>query len=299
MSDYIATTSFADLPLSEALRKGIDERGYLTPPPVQAAVFGPILAGHDLICRSKTGTGKTPAFGIPILERIPAGARKASALVLCNTRELALQVAQEIEALGKHKDLRVVAIYGGAGMGEQTDALHEGAEVIVGTPGRVYDHIRRGNLKLDSTRIAVLDEADEMLSAGFYEEVTRILDHLPRDRQTLLFSATVPPDIEQLATKYLRNPETILLSGHVLTVQHIHHVLYPLVAQYPKPRNLLYLIEREDPEDAIIFCNLRTDTELVANVLNRNGLDAEMLNGDLPQKERERVMAKVKRGELP
>jgi ATP-dependent RNA helicase DeaD len=233
-----------------------------------------------------------------LLERIPAGARKASALVLCNTRELALQVAQEIEALGKYKDLRVAAIYGGAGMGAQTDALTDGAEVIVGTPGRVYDHIRRGNLKLDSARIAVLDEADEMLSAGFYEEVTRILDRLPSDRQTLLFSATVPPDIEQLAQKYLRNPETILLSGDVFTVEHIHNVLYHLVDQYPKPRNLLYLIEREDPESAIIFCNLRTDTELVANVLNRNGLDAEMLNGDLPQKERERVMAKVKRGEV-
>src|SRR3954471_13821010 len=298
MSDYVATTSFADLPLSDELRKGIAERGYTTPTPVQTAVFAPILEGRDLIVRSKTGTGKTAAFGIPMLERIAAGTRKASALVLCNTRELALQVAQEIEALGKHKDLRVVAIYGGAGMGAQTDALVDGAEIVVGTPGRVYDHIRRGNLKLATARIAVLDEADEMLSAGFYEEVTQILDKLPNDRQTLLFSATVPPDIEHLAQKYLRDPETILLSGDVFTVEHIHNVLYHLVDQYPKPRNLLYLIEREDPEAAIVFCNLRTDTELVANVLNRNGLDAEMLNGDLPQKERERVMAKVKRGEV-
>src|SRR3954462_5216 len=298
MSDYVATTGFADLPLSEELRKGIAERGYTEPTPVQAAVFGPILAGKHISWRRKAGPGKPAALGIPILERIPAGTRKASALVLCNTRELALQVAQEIEALGKHKDLRVVAIYGGAGMKEQTSALKDGAEVIVGTPGRVYDHIRRGNLKLEQTRIAVLDEADEMLSAGFYEEVTRILDHLPSDRQTLLFSATVPPDIEHLAQKYLRSQETILLSGDVFTVEHIHNVLYHLVDQYPKPRNLLYLIEREDPESAIIFCNLRTDTELVANVLNRNGLDAEMLNGDLPQKERERVMAKVKRGEV-
>jgi ATP-dependent RNA helicase DeaD len=298
MDDYVATTTFAELPLSEELRRGIGDRGYTTPTPVQAAVIGPILAGRDVICRSKTGTGKTAAFGIPLLERIPGGTRKASALVLCNTRELALQVSQELEALARHKNISVIAVYGGAPMGVQTDALRAGAEVIVGTPGRVYDHIRRGTLKLDDARIAVLDEADEMLSAGFYEEVTRILDHLPRDRQTLLFSATVPPDIEQLATKYLRNPETILLSGDVFTVEHIHNVLYHLVDQYPKPRNLLYLLEREDPDSAIIFCNLRTDTELIANVLNRNGLDAEMLNGDLPQKERERVMAKVKRGEL-
>ena len=298
MSDYVATQSFADLPLSPEIRQGIEEKGYAQPTPVQAVVLGPILAGKDLICRSKTGTGKTAAFGIPILERIAPGTRKASALILCNTRELALQVAQEIAALGKHKDVRVTAIYGGAGMQQQTDALDDGAEIIVGTPGRVYDHIRRGNLKMDAVRIAVLDEADEMLGAGFFEEVTRILDTLPKDRQTLLFSATVPPDIEHLASKYLRNPETILLSGDVFTVEHIHNVLYHLVDQYPKPRNLLYLIEREDPEAAIIFCNLRTDTELVANVLNRNGFDAEMLNGDLPQKERERVMAKVKRGEV-
>jgi ATP-dependent RNA helicase DeaD len=298
MSDYVSSTRFSDLPISDELRRGIADRGYQTPTPVQAAVFGPIMAGKDVICRSKTGTGKTAAFGIPLLERIPGGTRKASALVLCNTRELALQVSQELEALAKHKNISVIAVYGGAAMGTQTDALRAGAEVIVGTPGRVYDHIRRGTLKLSEARIAVLDEADEMLSAGFYEEVTRILDHLPSDRQTLLFSATVPPDIEHLATKYLRHPETILLSGDVYTVEHITNVIYYVVDQYPKPRNLLYLLEREDPESAIVFCNTRTDTELIANVLNRNGLDAEMLNGDLPQKERERVMGKVKRGEL-
>src|SRR6266849_6502742 len=209
MSDYVSSTSFADLPISDELRLGIGDRGYTTPTPVQAAVFGPILAGRDVICRSKTGTGKTAAFGIPLLERIPGGTRRASALVLCNTRELALQVSQELESLARHKNISVIAVYGGAPMGVQTQALQAGAEVIVGTPGRVYDHIRRGTLKLDDTRIAVLDEADEMLSAGFFEEVTRILDHLPPDRQTLLFSATVPPDIEQLAAKYLRNPETI------------------------------------------------------------------------------------------
>src|SRR5438105_7395986 len=298
MSDYVSSVGFADLPLSPELRKGIEERGYVEPTPVQAAVFGPIMAGKDLICRSKTGTGKTAAFGIPLLERIPGGTRKASALVLCNTRELALQVSQELEALAKHKNISVIAVYGGAPMGAQTQALNSGAEIVVGTPGRVYDHIRRGTLKLSSTRIAVLDEADEMLSAGFFEEVTRILDHLPQDRQTLLFSATVPPEIEQIAAKYLRNPETILLSGDQFTVEHIKNVIYHLVDQYPKPRNLLYLLEREDPDSAIVFCNTRTDTELIANVLNRNGLDAEMRNGDLPQKERERVRGKVKRGEL-
>ena len=298
MSDYVSTTTFAELPISQELRQGIADRGYISPTPVQAAVFGPIMAGRDVICRSKTGTGKTAAFGIPLIERIDGGTRKASALVLCNTRELALQVAQEIEALAKHKNISVIAIYGGAPMGAQTTALENGAEVIVGTPGRVFDHIRRGTMKLADAKIAVLDEADEMLSAGFYEEVTKILDYLPSNRQTLLFSATVPPDIEQIVQKYLKNPDTILLSGDVFTVDHIQNVIYYVVDQYPKPRNLLYLLEREDPDGAIIFCNTRTDTELIANVLNRNGLDAEMLNGDLAQKDRERVMAKVKKGEL-
>ncbi len=297
-SDYIAIESFAELPLSAELRRGIAEKGYEKPTPVQAAVLRPILAGKDVICRSKTGTGKTAAFGIPLLERIPAGTRRASALVLCNTRELALQVAQELQELGKHKDVSVVAIYGGAPMDAQTRALNQGAEIIVGTPGRVYDHIRRGTLKLDHAMMTVLDEADEMLSSGFFEEVTRILDHLPPTRQTLLFSATVPPDIEQIVQKYLKNPEHILLSGDVFTVDHIHNVIYYVVDEYPKPRNLLYMLERDDPESAIIFCNTRTDTSLITAVLNRNGLDAELLNGELPQKERERVMAKVKRGEV-
>ena len=298
MSDYVSTTTFAELPISEELRQGIADRGYVSPTPVQAAVFGPIMAGRDLICRSKTGTGKTAAFGIPLIERIAGGTRKASALVLCNTRELALQVAQEIQSLAKHKNISVIAIYGGAPMGAQTTALENGAEIIVGTPGRVYDHIRRGTMKLEGAKICVLDEADEMLGAGFYEEVTKILDYLPSNRQTLLFSATVPPDIEQIVQKYLKKPDTILLSGDVFTVDHIENVIYYVVDQYPKPRNLLYLLEREDPDAAIIFCNTRTDTELIANVLNRYGLDAEMLNGDLAQKDRERVMAKVKKGEL-
>ena len=298
VSDYVATVSYASLPLSEELRKGIADRGYTAPTPVQAAVLQPILDGKDIICRSKTGTGKTAAFGIPLLERIKGGTRKASAIVLCNTRELALQVSQELEELGKHKDLTVIAIYGGAPMDAQTRALQNGAEIIVGTPGRILDHIRRGTLKLGEAMMAVLDEADEMLSSGFYEEVTKILDQLPPTRQTLLFSATVPPDIEQIVQKYMKNAQHILLSGDVFTVDHIKNVIYYVVDEYPKPRNLLYMLELENPESAIVFCNTRTDTALITAVLNRNGLDAELLNGELPQKERERVMAKVKRGEV-
>jgi ATP-dependent RNA helicase DeaD len=297
-SDYVAASSFDDLNLSEPVRQGVADCKYVTPTPVQAATFGPIMAGRDVIVRSKTGTGKTAAFGIPMLERIPAGRRRTSALVLCPTRELALQVAQEIAGLGAHKDLTVLAVYGGAAMGEQTEKLRAGAEIVVGTPGRIIDHINRGNLKLDGVMIACLDEADEMLNMGFFEDVTRILDHLPAEVQQLLFSATVPADIEQLIHKYLTSPETILLSGDEYSVENIQNVMYPTVDAYPKPRNLLYMIETEEPETAIVFANTRNDTALVAAVLNRNGYDAELLNGDLPQKERERVMAKVKRGEV-
>jgi ATP-dependent RNA helicase DeaD len=298
VSDYVSERSFDELGLSEAVRRAIAERGYTTPTPVQSASFRPIRDGKDVIVRSKTGTGKTAAFAIPMLERIPEGRRKASALVMTPTRELALQVAEEMTALAKHKDLRVVTVYGGASMGEQKDALEAGAEIVVGTPGRIYDFIRRKTLRLDEALVCCLDEADEMLNMGFFEEVTRILDHLPDACQQLLFSATVPADIEQIIREYLTAPETILLSGDEYTVENIHNVMYPAVDAYPKPRNLLYMIEIEEPEAAIVFCNTRTDTSLVTAVLNRNGYDAELLNGDLPQKERERVMAKVKRGEV-
>src|SRR5512138_3734537 len=297
-SDYVSEGSFDDLGLSEPLRRAVAEHGYTTPTPVQSASFRPIRDGKDVIVRSKTGTGKTAAFGLPMLERIPDGRRKASALIMTPTRELALQVAEEMTALAKHRDLRVVTVYGGASIGDQKDALDAGAEIVVGTPGRIYDFIRRKTLRLEETMVCCLDEADEMLNMGFFEEVTRILDHLPDDCQQLLFSATVPADIEQIIHDYLTAPETILLSGDEYKVENIHNVMYPAVDAYPKPRNLLYMIEIEEPEAAIVFCNTRNDTTLVTAVLNRNGYDADVLNGDLPQKERERVMAKVKRGEV-
>jgi ATP-dependent RNA helicase DeaD len=297
-SEYLADVGFEDLALSPAIRRALADRGYQHPTPVQAQAFDPVMQGKDLIVRSKTGTGKTAAFGLPLLEKMDPEDKAVRALVLCPTRELALQVASELSDLGKYKGVRVSAIYGGASMKEQEDALESGSPIVVGTPGRIYDHIRRKNLKLQGCRHVVLDEADEMLNQGFYEEVTRILDQLPKDRQVLLFSATVPPEIQHLISQYTTSPEMLMLSGDVLTVDHIHHVRYDVTDAYPKPRNLIYLLEMEEPDNAIVFCNTRDDTALVTAVLNRNGFDAELLNGDLPQKERERVMAKVKRGEV-
>ena len=296
--EYVADIGFDDMAISPEVRRALAERGYKNPTPVQAKAFAPMMEGKDLIVRSKTGTGKTAAFGLPLFEKIQPGEKNVKALIMCPTRELAIQVAAELQDLGKYKGIKVSAIYGGASMKQQEDALEDGSNIVVGTPGRVYDHIRRKNLKLEHCSHVILDEADEMLNQGFYEEVTRILDTLPKDRQVLLFSATVPPDIQNLIAKYTTNAETLLLSGDVFTVEHIHHIRYDLNDAYPKPRNLIYVLEMHEPENAIVFCNTKDDTALVVAVLNRNGFDAELLNGDLPQKERERVMAKVKRGEV-
>ena len=178
--EYRAEVSFDEMGISPELRRAISERGYTHPTPVQARAFAPARAGRDLIVRSKTGTGKTAAFGMPVIDQIPMGARGVHALMMCPTRELAIQVAQELEWLAKYRDIETVCIYGGASMSQQEDALRRGAAIVVGTPGRIHDHIRRGNLKLEQCTHAVLDEADEMLNQGFYEEVTRILDCLPK-----------------------------------------------------------------------------------------------------------------------
>jgi ATP-dependent RNA helicase DeaD len=297
-SDYIALSSFDELPLSPETRASIVAKGYTRPTPVQAAALKPILARRDVIVRSKTGTGKTAAFGIPVVELVDPSLHAVQAIVLCNTRELALQVAQEITELGQVKGVKVAAIYGGSSMDAQLRALREGATVVVGTPGRVIDLIDRRTLVLDKAKIAVLDEADEMLGVGFLEDVMKILSKLPKGHQTLLFSATLSPDIEKLIRTHLNDPETILLSGDVYTVEGINHVRYFAQDSYPKPRNLLYMLQLENPETAIIFCNTRDDVNLVTTVLNRNGFDADKLSGELAQSERERVMAKVKRGDV-
>ena len=297
-NDYISLSSFDELPLSAGTREAIASKGYTRPTPVQAAALRPILAGRDVIVRSKTGTGKTAAFGIPIAELVDTDLKAVQALVLCNTRELALQVSTELAELGAGRGVQVTAIYGGASFDKQLKALADGAQVVVGTPGRVMDLLESKRLKFDHVKLAVLDEADEMLGVGFLEDVTRILSRCPKGHKTALFSATLTPDIERLIREHLEDPETILLSGDVYTVAGIRHVRYFARDDYPKPRNLLYMLSLENPETAIIFCNTRDDVNLVATVLNRNGFDADKLSGEMAQADRERTMARVKRGEV-
>lgn len=291
---------FDEIPLSAEARAGLKALGYELATPVQAAVFQPAMAGRDLVVQSKTGTGKTTAFGLPLIERIRRETELVDpqALVLCPTRELAIQVSEELAELGDPKGVRVLPIYGGTPMEPQLRSLKSGTDVVVGTPGRVLDHIRRRTLRLVHVQLAVLDEADEMLSMGFWDEVTAILDQLPAQRNTYLFSATLPDQIRRAAAKYLKEPERVDISRDELTVEGITNLYYERDDSLPKPRNLLYVLEVEKPDTAVIFCNTRDDASVVAAFLRRQGLNALALSGEFSQKERERIMGRMKRGEL-
>jgi len=289
--------SFDDLPLSDPMRQALQEMGYDEPTAVQAALWEPAAAGRDVVVQARTGTGKTAAFGIPMLERLlRPSLRAAQALVLCPTRELALQVCREIDRLGAHKSVRTVAVYGGASMSKQIDAIAAGAALVVGTPGRVLDHLRRETLDPSAIRCVVLDESDEMLSMGFEKELTAILEHLPERRQTMLLSATLPPDIERLARSRLHDPEFVTLSGDHIGALGVAHFTYLVTAD--KPGALVQVLEVENPESAIIFCNTRAHTHQLAQHLRGRGFRADWLNGDLPQPEREKVMNATRKGQL-
>ena len=287
------------MPLSTEAQAGVQALGYEYATPVQAAVFERVVAGGDFMVQAKTGTGKTTAFGLPLVEKIRMdGATDPQALVLCPTRELAVQVAEELAELGDPKGVRVLPIYGGAPMAPQLKSLKAGTDVVVGTPGRVLDHIRRRTLRLVHAHMAVLDEADEMLSMGFWEDVTEILRQLPDERQTLLFSATLPDQIRKTALACMKDPELIDISRDELTVEGIKNVSYETDTRLPKPRNLLYILEVEKPENAVIFCNTRDDCSILAAFLRRQGLHALALSGELVQRDREKVMRRMKLGDL-
>jgi ATP-dependent RNA helicase DeaD len=290
--------TFDAIPLSAELRRAIDACGYTHPTPVQLAVFEPATRGKNLVVQARTGTGKTAAFGMPILDvLVRKSLPKAQALILTPTRELALQITRELERLGEFRGTKLVCIYGGAPMGKQIEQLEQGAQVVVGTPGRVLDHLRRGTFDPSNIRIFVLDEADEMLSMGFAKELHAIADKLPKDRQGLFFSATIPPDIERLAQSQLKDPEFITLSSDQIGALEVNHFVYVLRGG-DKRQELIRIIEVEDPESAIVFCNTKDETERLAEALTRAGYDADWLNGDLEQRERERVMQATREGKL-
>lgn len=292
-----ALPTFDALPLRPETRQAIDSMGFVTPTEVQLAVFGPAAANKDIIAQSRTGTGKTAAFGLPLIDRIVEPGGGMQALVLAPTRELALQSSRELERIGNVRGIRAAAVYGGAPMERQVRELKEGAEIVSGTPGRVLDHLKRGSLDVRNLKILVLDEADEMLSMGFARELNAIVELLPTTRKTWLFSATVGPDVQRLAQSYQKDPEFLALSGDLVGAQTIKHFVY-MVSGLARPKELVRILEVEDPESAVIFCNMKSETEQVAAELKAAGFNADWLNGDLPQGDREKVMARTRKGEL-
>lgn len=289
--------SFRDLGLPDALLKAIEERGYTSPTPVQAAVYQFAAEGRDCVVQARTGTGKTAGFGLPLIgSRVRARKEHCQALILCPTRELALQVSQELSALSKHADMKVVSVYGGAPMQSQITALAEGAQIVVGTPGRVLDHLKRGTLSLTELRAFVLDECDEMLSMGFLPQINDIWQQLPSGHQTLLFSATLPKEVTRIAETRLKNPEFVTLSGDQVGALSIQHFVY--LSHGNKLGEFLQVIDAEDPESAIVFCNTRDETKRVAKALQDRGFAADWLNADLGQSDRERVMKATRENQL-
>lgn len=287
--------TFADLDLQSEILQALDDMAYFHPMPVQLAVFDHMSTGQDVMVQSRTGSGKTAAFGIPIAQVIDPGTKGAQALILAPTRELARQVARELTSITAHKSIAVVPIYGGAPMKPQMTALTDGAQIVAGTPGRVLDHLRRGTLKGKKITTLVLDECDEMLSMGFQEEIEKIIAHLPakEKRQTVLFSATIPEEIQRIARRHMTEPVEISLSSDSIGVEEIDHYYY-VVTGMARKRDLLKVLKAENPDSAIIFCNTRDETAVIAKFLRDNDYDAEAISSDLTQRDRERVMQRMR-----
>jgi ATP-dependent RNA helicase DeaD len=289
--------SFGAFPLSIDTLRSLEAKGYRSPTDVQHEAIPLALDGKDLVVQSRTGTGKTAAFGVPIVEKIDLEKAGVQAVVLAPTRELAVQVAQEISELGQGRGVKVETIYGGDSMERQLEGLRAGAHVVVGTPGRVLDHLRRKTLDFSGVRVLVLDEADRMLDMGFAVEMGQIMEFVPEERQTLLFSATVPVGIRGLIYHYLSEPEWVLLSEDQIYVKEVEH-LYCLTTRLHKEATLYKLIEYENPASSMIFCNTREETRKVATFLANKGLGVAMLSSDLPQRKREKVMGRFRDREI-
>ncbi|HEY8448110.1 MAG TPA: DEAD/DEAH box helicase [Thermomicrobiales bacterium] len=290
------TPSFEDLGLSGPLLKSISAVGYEEPTPIQALTIPVLLAGRDVIAQAQTGSGKTAAFGLPIIEAIDPKDRHVQAIILCPTRELAIQVAEALHKYGRHKEVETLPIYGGQPYERQFRGLQRGVHIVVGTPGRVMDHMRRETLKLDHIRFFVLDEADEMLDMGFIEDIEWILENAPVERQTALFSATMPPRIIELAHKYLRDPERITVPGKQMTVPETRQSYYE-VPRARKVDALTRILDAETPEMAMIFCRTKVGVDELGEALLARGFEVETLHGDLSQAQRDRVMRRFRSGQ--
>lgn len=290
--------NFDDFNISGEIREAIGDMGFTKATPIQSMAIPDALKGIDIIGQAQTGSGKTIAFAVPILEKVFIPDRSPQAIILCPTRELCMQVADEIAKVGsKIKKLKILAVYGGQPIGKQTRVLKKGVHIVVGTPGRVIDHIERGNLDLIGIESVVLDEADEMLEMGFREDIERILSDTPSQRQTLLFSATIPKEVRQIAEAYQKNPKFIKVSNKKKNI--------PKITQYSfkcdikdKFDYLIRLIEAYDANLVLIFCNTKKSVDFVRKHLRKQDFSADSLHGDMTQQARDRVMNKFRNGNI-
>jgi ATP-dependent RNA helicase DeaD len=289
-------TDFDGLNLSQPVRRSLKDMGFEEPTPVQAQAIPHLLGGTDVVAQALTGTGKTAAFGIPLIERVDTRQRFPQAVVLAPTRELAVQVAEHLTLLGKHSGVGVVAIYGGQPIERQLRVLQRGVHVVVATPGRLMDHMRRGSVDLSGVQMLVLDEADQMLQMGFQEDVEYVMGHLGEGRVTALFSATMPKWVHDLTQKYMREPQHIQLSQpQQLTVPDIEQLCYMV----PFPRKfdaLARILDARQPERAIVFCATKRMVDEVQEKLQARGYSSEALHGDISQASREKVLRSFRDG---
>ncbi|MGH3279657.1 MAG: DEAD/DEAH box helicase [Trebonia sp.] len=302
-SDGDTSGGFSGLTLAPELRRAISGLGYEEPTPIQQAAIPPLLAGRDLVGQAATGTGKTAAFALPILQRVLAEGGRAEplALVLVPTRELAMQVAEATLSYGRDMGARVLPVYGGEPIGRQLGPLRRGVDVVVATPGRALDHINRGTLKLAGLEVVILDEADEMLDMGFAEDIEEILGHTPEGRQTALFSATIPPRIDGMVRRHLRDPVRVELGRPTASMpaesRLVRQTAY-LVPRGHKPAALGRVLDLEAPAAAVVFCRTRDEVDQLTETLNSRGHRAEALHGGMAQQQRDRVMGRLRAGHL-
>lgn len=287
---------FADLNLSAETLQSLIDMGFTTPSPIQEQAIPFLLEGKDLIGQAQTGTGKTAAFAVPAIELIDVEKRGVQTLVMCPTRELAIQVAEEFKKIGKYKKgFRTVAVYGGSSIDKQIQALRQGVQVVIGTPGRIMDHIDRGTLKLDSIEMVILDEADEMLNMGFIDDIESILSNTPEGRQTVFFSATMPKPIMDLTRRFQKNPEIIKVAAKELTVSNIEQFYFE-VRHTARVEAMSRIIDMHGLKLMLVFCNQKRVVDELVEELQVRGMMAEGIHGDLRQQQRNNVLAKFKQG---
>jgi ATP-dependent RNA helicase DeaD len=291
------TTEFAQFELQPELLQAVAEAGFEAPMPIQSAVIPAMLAGQDVIGQAQTGSGKTAAYALPMLQNLLPGPNQIQGLVLVPTRELALQVAEVFNSFGRALKARVLAVYGGQSYGLQIPALRRGVDIVVGTPGRIMDLMEREELHLEGVRTVVLDEADEMLGMGFIEDIETILAATPAERQTTLFSATMPPEIRRLAEKFQKDPQSLSVRSEQMTVATVEQRYY-MVHNADKLAALTRLFEVEDVSGALVFVRTRAETGDLASELTNRGFAAEALNGDLSQDARERTLARFRQKKI-